>query len=247
MYNEGNTMETSIGKIKPAALVTGAAKNLGKEIALELARNGFDVIVHYRTSRKEAEETAEMIRNLGRKAHVIKADLTRPEEVRELFRQTIELFGKLDVLVNNVGDFIYKPALEITEEEWSGTMDSCLNCTYYCCRNAIQVMEKQGHGRIINLGQSGLNELKERPFTLPYFVSKTGIYMMTKTLAKQVQEKGIRINMVSPGVLPSSLVKPQGAKVVEFKEITAAILFLLREDSSAINGANLEVGNCFWP
>ena len=220
------------------ALVTGAAKGLGKAIALELARNGSVVIVNYLRSEKESEETLTAIRKFSKGSIKIKADVTNEKEVERMFSEAAKKFGKIDILINNVGNFIYKPIDKVSSDEFRNIIENNLFSAFYCCKKAISTMK--GYGRIINIGCTGCDRVTIRKMTSPYYIAKTGLWMLTKSLAMETT-KGITVNMVSPGVLESSVVKPENSEIIKFSDITNAIMFLLSEKSEKTNGANIEV------
>src|SRR3989344_1410632 len=122
------------------ALVTGSAKRTGKAIALALAKNGADVVVHYNKSKKEASETAECIRKLGRNSISVKADLRNIKEVNAMFKTVVKKFKKIDILINNVGNFIFKDIGKLSSDEWHFLLDTTLNSTYHCCMAVLPYM-----------------------------------------------------------------------------------------------------------
>lgn len=219
------------------ALVTGGAKGLGRHIALELAKNGAAVVIHYLKSEKEAEQTLEEARKLSKDAIKLKADVTSEREVEEMLSKITGRFGRLDILINNVGDFIYKPVTETGGGEFRHIIASNLFSAFYTCRKAMQLMK--GYGRIINMGCMGCDRMTIRRMTAPYYIAKTGLWMLTKAFALECRE-GITVNMVSPGVLETSAVKPK-AEIISFSDITGAVMFLLSESSGKVNGASIEV------
>ena len=218
------------------ALVTGSAKGLGKALALELARSGAAVIINYLRSEKEAETTLKEAKELSKGSIKIRADVTDEKEVRMMFNEIREKFGRLNILVNNVGDFIYKPISEVSSGDFRHVIENNLFSAFYCCKSALPVMKN--YGRIINIGCMGCDRVTIRKMTAPYYIAKTGLWMLTKSLALETK-KGITVNMVSPGVLESSVVKPQ-AEIIRFSDISNAVMFLLSENSDKINGANIE-------
>ena len=133
------------------ALVTGAAKRIGRSIALRLAADGADVVVNYATSKSEADDVVREIDALGRRAVAIQGNVSRRGEVEVLFAAAIEKFGRLDILVNNAGTFFPVEFAEITDEQWDRIMDTNLKSQFLCAQAAAPIMKRQGRGRIINL------------------------------------------------------------------------------------------------
>ena len=225
--------------MKRTALITGATGELGKNLARALSQTGYAVIINYRKNKVAAERLATDIKARA----VLQADVTNPIEVTELFKKT----GKIDVLINNVGDFIWKPLAKTSNEEFSNVLQNNLLSAWYCTKAALPKMRTQKFGRILNFGSAGCDQITTRPMTTPYYIAKTGLLMLTKSLAKEEQKNGITINMVSPGILPSSFVKPDKAPMVSFDDITRAVLFLVADESQAVSGANIEVTGGWRP
>jgi len=180
------------------ALVTGAAKRVGRSIALRLAADGADVVVNYLTSLSEAEDLAREIEAGGRRALAIRADVTKRVEVSELFGAVLAQFGRLDILVNNAGEFFAAKFEELTDEQWDGIMNVNLKSQFLCAQEAAPIMKRQGRGRIINL--SSLGGLLAWPAYTHYCVSKAGVIMLTRCLARALGPE-ILVNSVAPGTI----------------------------------------------
>lgn len=227
------------------ALVTGSSRRLGKELALALAKNGADVVVHYNKSAKEADAVKNKIESLGRLSMAVKADLSKPLEVEDMFKKIIKKFKKIDILINNVGNFILKSVDEYSPEEWNYLIDTTLNTTYHCCRYAIPFMRKQKFGRIINIADSLADRIQSSPKLTPYIIGKTGVIILTQTLAVTEARHNINVNAVSPGVMENSIVKPADkvpkGRYAMYEDIINAVLFLLDKKSDYITGANIKV------
>lgn len=230
------------------ALVTGSAKNLGRAIAIDLAKQGSKIAIHYHTNKKEAERTLEEIKNCS-DGILISSDLTKQKEVSSMVRFVELKLGKIDILINLVGNFIFEPITTVTFENFKDVIESSLYSTFLCCQEVLSSMKKKGWGRIINFGCVGADSLTIRKKTAPYYIAKTGVIMLTKVLAYEYAKYGITINSVSPGILKTSITKPltPTGKFAEFSDILNAINFLLKEESSYINGANLEVAGGWRP
>ncbi len=175
-------------------LVTGSARRIGRAIAIELARRGFSVAIHYNTSREEAEKVA---RECG-DAPVFQADLGKVEEIRRLFAEVRERFGLLDCLVNNAARFTSVDPLEITEQDWDFIHDVNLKATFFCCQEGARQMREMGRGRIVNI--SSLGGIRPWAEHVHYCASKAGVIMLTKALAKAFAPE-ITVNSVAPGVI----------------------------------------------
>jgi NAD(P)-dependent dehydrogenase (short-subunit alcohol dehydrogenase family) len=241
--------------MKKTILITGATGKLGQHIAKILARAGYEIIINYRKNETAAKQLARRLASIpsprgrgtkgeGVRPIVIQADVTNPKEVTKLFKQA----GRVDILINNVGDFIWKPLYQTSEQEFADVIDNNLFSAWYCIKAALPHMRKQKFGRIINFGSAGCDKITTRPMTTPYYIAKTGLLMLTKSLAKEEHKNGITINMISPGILPTSVVKTEGAPIMTFDDIAKAVLFLLNTKGSDITtGSNLKISGGWEP
>lgn|SRR5579863_3061938 len=188
----GNPLEGQV------ALVTGAAKRIGRSIALRLAADGADVVINYAASKPEAEGVVRQIQALGRRAAAVQANVSRRPEVERLFAAVEREFGRLDILVNNAGTFFSAKFEELTDEQWDRIMDTNLKSQFLCAQMAAPVMKRQGRGRIINL--SSLGGILAWPAYTHYCVSKAGTIMLTRCLARALAPE-ILVNSVAPGTI----------------------------------------------
>jgi len=182
------------------ALVTGAAKRVGRAIALELARRGANVVVHYNSSAAPAAETVAELQALGVEAFHLPAELGRSVDVVALAERAEERTGGIDVLVNNASNYLRVPFDDLTEAVWDESLDVNLKAPFLLAWKLGRAMRGRGHGRIVNLADWA----GERPYNdyLPYCVSKAGVICLTKALAKALAPE-VLVNAVAPGpVLP---------------------------------------------
>lgn len=230
------------------ALVTGSAKNLGRAIAIDLAKKGAKVVIHCQNSEKEARQTLKEIKKYS-EGIMVKADLTRENEVINLFQTVKKELGTVDILVNTIGNFIFEPITTTAFAKFKDVIESNIYSTFLCCQQTLPTMQKKKWGRIINFGCVGADNLTIREKTTPYYIAKSGVIMLTKVLAYEYAKYGITINSISPGILQTSVAKPKtpSGKFAEFADIINAVNFLLKDDSSYINGANLEVAGGWRP
>lgn len=230
------------------ALVTGAAKRIGRAIALALAERGADVVVHYHRSEAAAHETARAIEALGVRALVLPADLANVREIERLIERAADFLGRLDILVNNASVFFRTPFGSTTEEEWDVHLDVNLKAPFFCAQYDARIMQKQGGGKIINIADwAGF-----RPYVgyIPYCISKAGVIALTQVLARTLAPT-ILVNAVAPGpvllpeeygeeevraILAGTPLKRLGAP----EDIVRAVLFLI-EGSDFITGHTLVV------
>ncbi len=238
---EANTRDSS----RRAALVTGSGKGIGRGIALALARAGYDVAIHYRSSQEEAEAVRLEAESFGVRAVTLQADVTKPDQAAALVQGALGAFGRLDALVNNVGNYVRKPLLDLEIEEWHDMMDSNLNATFYTCRAAIPIMRRTGYGRIINIGYAGARNLLARPGIVPYAIAKTGVELLTKAIAKSEIAHGITANVVAPGVIENSVSQPiteiPAGRLGRIEELTSAVLYFVSPETEYITGQTLEI------
>lgn len=228
------------------ALVTGSARRLGRTLAEELARLGAAVAVHYRSSGDEAEEVVAAIRAAGGQAHAFRADVTKPAECEALVRAVVERFGALHVLINNVGDYQEKNILEVGLEDWHAMIDSNLHSSFYMCHHALPEMRRQDYGRIINIGFASSGLVRASVNSTAYTVAKTGLLVLTKSLAAALKAEPVTVNVVSPGVLENSVTHPPLKDVPRGRwgqpeEIMGAITYFLAPQADYVTGQHVEV------
>jgi NAD(P)-dependent dehydrogenase (short-subunit alcohol dehydrogenase family) len=180
------------------ALITGAAKRIGRSIALRLAADGADIVINYASSRPEADELVTVLKSSGRRAIAVQADVSHRSDVQKLFSATENEFGRLDILVNNSGTFFAAKFEELTEDQWDHILNVNLKSQFLCAQSAAPIMKRQGRGRIINL--SSLGGLLPWPAYTHYCVSKAGCIMLTRCLARALGPE-ILVNSVAPGTI----------------------------------------------
>jgi 3-oxoacyl-[acyl-carrier protein] reductase/pteridine reductase len=223
-------------------LVTGAAKRIGRGIALRLAKEGVRVAIHYSTSEAEARATAVECGN----APVFRADLEKIPEIERLFSEVVGHFGKLDGLVNNAARYTQKDPLKLTETDWDFIHSVNLKATFFCCQQAARQMLAGEGGKIVNI--SSLGGLRAWPDAAHYCASKAGVIHMTRALAQAWAPK-ITVNSVAPGVIPFGepdervkrlIAKTPARRAGTADEIADAVVFFLTA-SDFITGQVLAV------
>jgi 3-oxoacyl-[acyl-carrier protein] reductase len=226
-------------------LVTGATGHLGQVVARRLALDFNHLGLHYFRRQNEADRLVSELRGSGKQAFAFQSDLTSEEGAAALVKMVLEQFGRLDVLVNMPGDIKTKPWDELNQEDWESIFRSNLESAYFCLKQALPVMRRQKWGRVINIGFHLVEHLGSFPGVTPYAVAKTGLLILTRTVAVAEVENGITVNMVSPGlleggVLPSS-VKLKPGQVGKPEDVAEAVAFLASEKAAGITGTNLLV------
>jgi 3-oxoacyl-[acyl-carrier protein] reductase/pteridine reductase len=213
-----------------AVLITGAAKRVGRGIALRLAGEGARVAIHYNTSEAEARQTA---RDCGG-AELFRANLESVSEIERMFSEVEQRMGGLYGLVNNAARFMRRSVLDITERDWDLIHSVNLKAVFFCSKEAARIMRKGGGGRIVNL--SSLGGLRPWAGRVHYSASKAGVIMLTRAMAKALAPD-ITVNSVAPGVVPFEDIDPEGLRMIEDTpagrgatpdEIAGAVAFFLR-------------------
>jgi NAD(P)-dependent dehydrogenase (short-subunit alcohol dehydrogenase family) len=179
------------------ALVTGAGRRIGQAIAIGLAQSGCDVAVHYHGSAQGAEETARAIRGAGRRAELLQADLSDAVTARGLADQAVRALKRLDILVNSAGIMVREPVETVTPESWDRTLDLNLRAVFFVSQGAIPHL-RRAKGKIVNLADVG--GLEPWPAYVPHCVSKAGVVMLTKGLARALAPE-IAVNAIAPGAV----------------------------------------------
>jgi len=236
------------------ALVTGSSRGIGKAIAIRLAEAGYDIVVNYARSKSAALETAAEIEALGQKALVVKANVGKPEKIKELYAAIDQEFGRLDILISNAASGVLRPAMELEESHWDWTMDINTKGLLFCAQEAAKRMEQVGGGKIVSLSSLGSIRYLKNYTTVG--VSKAAVEALTRYLAVELAEKNIIVNAVSGGAVDTDALKhfpnrdelledakrhtPAG-RMVEPHDLVNAVMFLLSEDASMIRGQTLIV------
>lgn len=220
------------------ALVTGAAKRLGRSIALALAERGAELVVHYRTSEREAQEVLALAKKMGGKPAAVRADLSVPAEIAALVHGAMQAFGRIDVLVNSAAIFYRTPFATLTEADWDRFLTVNLKAPFLLCRQVGEIMSRQGRGKIINLADiAGAKVWAE---FIPYSVSKAGLLALTTGLAKALAPV-VQVNAIAPGtiLLPDASAPEEHARAVarvplrrlgSSEDVARAALYLIESD-----------------
>ena len=233
-----------------AALITGG-KRIGAAVATEVARAGVDVALVYHRSRAEAEETAAAVRALGRRAAVLHADLRDPESCERVVDETVDAFGRLDILVNMASRYQPKALEDIAVEDWDVQMAVDLRSAWLCARAAVPHMRRLRGGRIINVSDWVAASRRPRyAGFLTYYVAKTGVIGLTEALALELARDQILVNAIAPGpiVAPEDISEEEFGRVERATplgrwggEIEVAKAVLALADSDFITGETIRV------
>jgi 3-oxoacyl-[acyl-carrier protein] reductase len=234
------------------ALVTGASRGIGREIALELARQGANVAVNYAGSESKANQVVDEIKAIGKEAFVIKCDVSNSDEVAAMVKETVDRFGKLDILVNNAGITKDNLLMRMKEEEWDDVININLKGVFLCTKAVTRQMMKQRVGRIINI--TSVVGVSGNPGQANYVAAKSGVIGLTKTTAKELASRNITVNAIAPGFITTDMtdklsdeVKGEMLKQIplarlgEPKDIAKMAAFLASDDASYITGQTLHI------
>ncbi|GBD24894.1 3-oxoacyl-[acyl-carrier-protein] reductase FabG [bacterium HR30] len=240
------------------ALVTGSSRGIGRGIALELARAGAHVAVHYRREREAAEATAREIEALGRKAVVVAADVSEWEQVQRMVEQVLASFGRLDIVVANSGVASRPaPVWDMDVEHWHRVIAVDLHGAFYTCRATVGHLVRQGSGVVILVSSIGADLCA--PFGAPYYAAKAAVNALAKTLAKECAPAGVRVNVIAPGLIHTDMgermIRAHGEALLSTiplgragtpEEIGKAAVFLASDDAAFITGKILRIDGGAW-
>lgn len=241
------------------ALVTGSTRGIGRAIAVRLARDGFVVVLNH-ASDTGARAALEEIEALGGVAHAVRADVSEPDECRRLVRAAQAAVGPLDVLVNNAGPWLERSFTETSDSDWRFIVDGNLGSAFWCSRETLPSMRERRRGVIVNIGALNSEVSPGMTHDAPaYFVAKTGLMMMTRTLARTEGAHGIRVNAVSPGFIETEAYEtwdrteadrwrsliPLG-RFGRPEEVAEAVSFLVSDKAAYVSGAILTVHGGLW-
>ena len=232
---------------KKTALVTGAGKGIGRAIAFALAKMGVLVIVNYRGSKEQAEETVQKIREMGQEAEVYPCDVSDFQAVETMMKTIVSKYGRLDILVNNAGITKDGLILKMSEEDFDKVVDTNLKGTFHTIRHASRQMIRQRSGRIINI--SSVSGILGNPGQANYAAAKAGIIGLTKTMAKELGSRGITVNAIAPGFIETDMTAVLSESVQQNiqaqiplghfgkpEDVAAAAAFLASEEAGYITG-----------
>jgi 3-oxoacyl-[acyl-carrier protein] reductase len=240
------------------ALVTGASKGIGKEIAMTLGRAGARVALSYRTNKLGAQKVVNALKALRTDAWMAETDVTDPGRFKELIEAVIQRFGRLDILVNNVGDFEWKPVFETTLEEWHNVIASNLYSAFYGSKYALATMRRQRWGRIINLGSAGAERAFGQAKISAYAAAKAALVAFSRSLALEEAKNGITVNVVNPPTIDDtelSLEEAQRIADARFpvgrpataQDVAEAVKFFATPEAAFITGQVINVTGGWMP
>ena len=238
--------------MEKSALITGATRGIGKQIAITLAKQGYNIALNYRKENEELENTKKEIEEIGVQVLAVKGDVANFEECENFVKQVIERFGQIDVLVNNAGITKDMLLMRMKKEDFEQVIDTNLVGTFNVTKNVVPYMMKARSGRIINI--SSVVGISGNAGQTNYSASKAGIIGFSKSLAKEIASRNILVNAVAPGFIETNMtdvlkddVKQEIAKNIPLRrmgttqDVANVVKFLASDDSSYITGQVINV------
>jgi enoyl-[acyl-carrier protein] reductase III len=244
-------MTTLSGKI---ALVTGGSRGIGRAIALRLAEEGADVVINFFRNRKPAEETKEMIEKMGRKCHIVKANVGDLDKIKGLFDEIREVMGGLDILISNAASGVQVPAMEVEEKHWDWTLNINAKALLFLAQQAVPMMEQRGGGAIVSMSSLGSQFVLENYTCVG--VSKAALESLTRYLAVELAPKNIVVNAVSGAavdtdalshfpnrdeMIADAVAKTPAGRMITPEDLANAVLFLVSDQARMVCGQTLLV------
>jgi 3-oxoacyl-[acyl-carrier protein] reductase len=238
------------------AIVTGSGKGIGRGIATRLAAEGITIVVNYQKDEASARETLALAQTHAPRSITLQADVATPEGAKHLIDQTLATFGRIDILVNNAGPFLVKSVIDTEVEDWRRIVDGNLSSAFYCMKFILPTLRAQKSGNIVNLGSLNAETTRGAPTTAAYNAAKTGLVVLTKSVARSEARYGIRCNLVSPGFIETyatseadrrelpSLVPLGMLGAVD--DVAESVAFLVSDKARYITGAVLNVHGGLW-
>jgi len=236
------------------AVVTGSTRGIGLGIARTLGGAGYAVVLNHLSNPKSAREAAASMKGIG---HIIvKADVRKPAGARRLISAALRKWKRVDVLVNNIGDFFETPVADMDLDRWDEIYDSNVRTALHCTREALPAMRRQKSGVIVNLGGTAIQVARGNRRYAAYVMAKSALMIFTRSLAQAEAAAGIRVNMINPGYIRTYAYSPADVRELSaavpakrlgtVEDIGAAVEFLACDRASYITGAVLDVGGGLW-
>ncbi|KGX89118.1 SDR family oxidoreductase [Pontibacillus litoralis] len=238
------------------AIITAGSKGLGRKVTEQFIEAGYSVTISYRKDKQKAQTLMEQFPDDQHRIQCVQADVTNPADLKRLVNQAMEAFGRIDVLVNNAGPYIFerKKLMDYSVDEWDAMIRGNLDAAFYLLKMVIPIMRKQQFGRIIHYGFQDANQAPGWIYRSAFAAAKTGLVSLTKTVALEEAENGITVNMICPGKIvgewkertilesrqeidPETPIGRPGTG----EDISRTILFLCQEQSDMVTGSVIEV------
>lgn len=237
------------------AMITGGARGIGRAVALDLGGQGWSVALCYRTSAQEGRQVVETLREKGSRAEAFQCDVSDPKAAEKFVKQVEERWGRVDALINCAGPYHRVNLLEETVEGWHSMFDNNLHPVFYLSRVVTPGMIRRKWGRIICFSMANADQLIAQPQLTAHYISKVGLLVVARTLARLLAPHGITVNAISPGFIDSGSAPKeeldQMAKripagyVGSLSDAVSVVRFLLSEEARYVNGANIHLSGAW--
>jgi 3-oxoacyl-[acyl-carrier protein] reductase len=237
------------------ALITGGARGIGRAVALDLAMRGWSIAICYRTSAKEASEVIDAVKAHGVGGSALQCDVSDPKAAVEWIQQVNKQWGRIDALINGAGPYHRVSLLEESNEGWHSMFDNNLHPVFYLSQAVVPIMKEKRWGRIICFSMANAEQLVAQPQLTAHYITKVGLLVLARSLARLVASHGITVNAISPGFINSGSAPKEeleaAAKripagyVGNVEDAAAAVRFLLSDEARYINGANIQLSGAW--
>ncbi len=237
------------------ALITGGARGIGRAVALDLGEQGWSVALCYRTSAREGSEVIDAIEKKGARGLALQCDVSDPKAAEEFVRRVEERWGRIDALINCAGPYHRANLLEETVEGWKSMFDNNLHPVFYLSRVVAPGMKQRKWGRIICFSMANADQLIAQPQLTAHYISKVGILVVTRSLARLLAPHGITVNTISPGFIDSGSAPKEeldkmtsripAGYVGSLGDAVSVVRFLLSEEARYVNGANIHLSGAW--
>lgn len=234
------------------AVVTGGTRGIGRGIALRLAREGARIAVAYRVNKAAAQMALRQLQAVGADCVAVETDINQPARAEQLIKTVADRYGRVDVLVNNVGDFRWGMLAESSLEEWKSIFDSNVSTVFYMCRAALPLMRKGRWGRVVNLGAVGAERAFGQAKISAYAAAKAAVVAMSRSLALEEAKNGITVNVVNPSSIDEKDLTLEEARKLRdarypigrpptVEDVAAAVAFFASEEAEYVTGQVVNV------
>jgi 3-oxoacyl-[acyl-carrier protein] reductase len=237
------------------AAIPGGAKGIGKDIAQELASQGWQVAICYRNSERAAQSTCEEIVKRGGQAFALQADVAQVEAARKFVQEVEQRWGRIDALIHCAGPYHRIKLFDETPEGWEDMFAGNLHSLFYVAQAAAPGMIQRKTGRIVTFSMANADQMVSQPDVTAHYIAKAGVLILTRTLAKLLAPHGITVNAISPGFIDSGSAPPEelagmtkripAGNIGQVGDITSAVRYLLSDQARYVNGANLQISGAW--
>jgi len=237
------------------ALITGGARGIGRAEALDLAAQGWSVVICYRTSSQQAEEVIAAIENRGAKGWALQCDISDPQAAVALVQRIMQTWGRIDALINCAGPYRRISLLEETNEGWHSMFDNNLHPVFYLSKAVVPFMRQRHWGRIICFSMANADQMIAQPQLTAHYIAKVGLLVLARSLARLVARDGITVNAISPGFIDSGSAPKEEMETMakripagyvgSVEDAVAAVRFLLSDEARYVNGSNIHLSGAW--